>query len=587
MRERRCGRTGGAVRRGDHRGAVTPPFVHSSTIVDDGVQIGAGTRIWHFCHLSEGARIGARCTLGQNTFVGRGVRLGDGVKVQNNVSIYEGVEIDDEVFLGPSCVFTNVSIPRAFVDRKADYLPTRVGRGATIGANATVVCGNTIGAHAFIGAGAVVTRDVPAHGLVVGNPGRRVGWACRCGVRLPDAPRPRCPACGATYLVEGELCKAAPQADAPPEPIPLVDLRAEHAPLMPALVKAFERVVYSGQLILGEEVRAFEQEAAAALGVPHAVGVSSGSDALLVSLLALGIGPGDEVVTTAYSFFSTAGSVARTGATPVFADIDLDTFNLDPKGLAAAITPRTRAIVAVHLFGRPCDMRAVTRIAARHNLYVVEDAAQAIGARAADGPVGGLGDVGCFSFFPTKNLGALGDGGLVTSHSEAIADRVRLLRTHGARPKNVHVELGGNFRLDALQAALLREKLPHVERWTAARRRNAELYGQIFASAALDPGDLAYPRELPEGHVFHQYVIRTPRRDALRTHLARRGIATEVYYPVPLPLQPVFAPMGHREGSFPAAERASREALSLPIFPELGEARVTRVAKEIVTFLRA
>jgi dTDP-4-amino-4,6-dideoxygalactose transaminase/acetyltransferase-like isoleucine patch superfamily enzyme len=574
---------------------VTPPFVHSSAIVDDDVQLGDATRIWHFAHVSEGARIGARCTLGQGTFVGRGVRLGDGVKVQNHVSIYEGVEIEDEVFLGPSCVFTNVLVPRAFVDRKAELLPTRVGRGATIGANATVLCGNSIGSYALIGAGAVVTRDVPAHALVVGNPARRVGWACRCGVRLPDAPRPRCPACGAAYLVDGEQCKAAapdgPRSKAPEgpaaDPIPLVDLRAQHAPLMPALVRAFERVAYSGQLVLGEEVRAFEQEAAAALGVAHAVGVSSGTDALLASLLALGVGPGDEVVTTAYSFFASAASITRTGATPVFADIDLETLNLDPDRLAAAITPRTKAIVVVHLFGRPCDMRPVTRIAARHRLYVVEDAAQAFGARTPDGPAGGLGDAGCFSFFPTKNLGALGDGGLVTSESEAIADRVRLLRTQGARPKHVHLELGGNFRLDALQAALLREKLPHLERWTAARRRNAELYGQLFETAGLDPADLAFPREIPAGHVFHQYVVRSPRRDALRTHLARHGIATEIYYPRPLHLQPVFSPLGHREGAFPCAERASRESLSLPVFPELGEARITRVAKEIVTFLRA
>lgn len=566
---------------------MSQPFVHSSAIVDDGVQIGAGTRIWHFCHVSEGARIGARCTLGQGAFVGRGVRLGDGVKVQNGVSIYEGVEIDDEVFLGPSCVFTNVLVPRAFVDRKAEFLPTRVGRGATIGANATVVCGHTIGAYALVGAGAVVTRDVPAYGLVVGNPARRVGWSCRCGVRLPDAPRPRCPACGAVYLVDGELCKPAPQAEGPSEPIPLVDLRAQHAPLVPALSRAFERVAYSGQLVLGEEVRAFEQEAASALGVPHAVGVSSGTDALLASLLALGIGPGDDVVTTAYSFFATAAAIARTGATPVFADIDLDTWNIDPRRLSEAITPRTKAIVVVHLFGRPCDMRAVTRVAARHHLYVVEDAAQAFGARAPEGPAGGLGDAGCFSFFPTKNLGALGDGGLVTTHSEAIADRVRLLRGQGARPKHVHVELGGNFRLDALQAALLREKLPHLDRWTAARRRNAEHYAQLFSTAGLAPSDLAFPREVPEGHVFHQYVIRTPRRDALRTHLARHGIATEVYYPLPLPLQPAFSALGHREGSFPVAERAARESLAIPVFPELGEARLTRVAKEIVAFLRA
>lgn len=565
---------------------MTPPIVHPTAILDDHVQIGDGTRIWHFTHLSEGARVGARCTLGQNVFVGRKVRLGDGVKVQNNVSIYEGVEIDDDVFLGPSCVFTNIVNPRAFIERKAEYRATRVSRGATVGANATILCGHNIGAYAFVGAGAVVTHDVPAHALVIGNPARRTGWVCRCGVRLPDAPRPRCPACGDAYVIEGEHCRHAPHSEVPVEPIPLVDLRAEHAPLLPALTRAFERVVQSGEYVLGEEVRAFEHEAAAYLGVPHAIGVSSGTDALLVSLLTLGIGAGDEVITTTFSFFATGGSIARTGATPVFADVDIDTLNLDPRSVEAAITPRTKAIVLVHLFGRPCDMRALGAIAARRRLYIVEDAAQAFGSRAPEGPAGGLGDIAAFSFFPTKNLGAIGDGGLVTTRNDAIADRVRLLRTHGARPKHNHLEIGGNFRLDALQAALLREKLPHVDRWVKARRANAALYNRIFTAAALPPEVLAYPRDLPQGHVFHQYTIRTPRREALRTHLARHGIATEVYYPRPLHLQPAFASLDQKEGSLPNAERASRECLSLPIFPELGEARLTRVANEVVTFLR-
>lgn len=565
---------------------MSPPFVHSTAIVDDGVDLGEEARIWHFCHVSEGARIGARSTIGQNAFIGRGVRIGAGVKVQNNVSIYEGVEIDDDVFLGPSCVFTNIVNPRAFIERKAEFRPTRVGRGATIGANATIVCGNTIGPYALVGAGAVVTRDVPAYALVLGSPARRVGWTCRCGVRLPDAPRPRCPSCGEGYLVDGEVCRHAPLSEPATDPIPLVDLRAEHAPLMPALLRAFERVVQSGNYVLGEEVRKFEQEAGAALGIAHTVGVSSGTDALLVSLLALGVGPGDEVVTTAYSFFATAGSIARTGATPVFADIDEQTMNLDPRSVEAAVTARTKAIVVVHLFGQPCDMRAISKIAARHSLYVIEDAAQAFAARTSDGPVGALGDVASFSFFPTKNLGAVGDGGLVTTNNEAIADRVRLLRTHGARPKHHHLELGGNFRLDALQAALLREKLPHVDRWVAARRQNAERYARIFAAAQLAPADLAFPAAAAPGHVYHQYAIRTPRRDALRTHLARHGIATEVYYPRPLHLQPVFARLGYREGRLPIAERTCHEALSLPIFPELGEARLTRVAREVVTFLR-
>ncbi|MEZ4294061.1 MAG: DegT/DnrJ/EryC1/StrS family aminotransferase [Polyangiaceae bacterium] len=565
---------------------MSPPAIHPTAVIDEGVQVGDDTRIWHFCHVSTGARIGRACTLGQNVFIGAGVRLADGVKVQNNVSIYEGVEIEDEVFLGPSCVFTNVLAPRAFVDRRAEYHQTRVGRGATIGANATIVCGNHIGPYALVGAGAVVTRDVPPHALVIGNPARRVGWTCRCGVRLPDAPRPRCPSCGAAYVVEADTCRPAPLLDLTSDPIPLVDLRAEHAPLLPALVRAFERVVTSGELILGEEVRAFEQEAAAFLGLRHAIGVSSGTDALLVTLLALGIGPGDEVITTPYSFFATAGSIARTFATPVFADIDPATYNIDPRAVEQAITPRTKAIVPVHLFGLPCDMRPLVQLAAKHRLFVIEDAAQSFGARTPDGPVGALGDAACFSFFPTKNLGALGDGGLVTTHREPLADRIRQLRTHGARSKHHHQELGGNFRLDALQAALLREKLPHLPRWTAARRENAACYSRLFTAASLSPDLLSFPPPMPAGHVFHQYVIRTPRRDALRTHLLRHGIATEIYYPKPIHLQPVFQNLAHKEGSFPAAEAASRETLSLPVFPELGEPRVTRIANEVITFLR-
>jgi dTDP-4-amino-4,6-dideoxygalactose transaminase/acetyltransferase-like isoleucine patch superfamily enzyme len=583
---------------------LAPPFVHPTAIVDAGVDIGEDARVWHFCHVSEGARIGERSSLGQNAFVGRGVRLGDGVKVQNNVSIYEGVEIEDDVFLGPSCVFTNVATPRAFIERKAEYSATRVGRGATIGANATIVCGNTVGPYAFVGAGAIVTRDVPAYALVIGSPARRVGWACRCGARLPEAsasgadeataprtgrgapPVLRCLDCGDTYVVEGETCRPAPASDGSSDPIPLVDLRAQHAPLMPALVRALERVVATGEFILGDEVRAFEQEAAASLGVAYAVGVSSGTDALLVSLLAAGIGPGDEVMTTAFSFFATAGSIVRTGAKLVLADIELASMNLDPKKVASAVTERTKAIVAVHLFGRPCDMRALRDLASQRGLYLFEDAAQAFGARTSDGPVGSLGDAAAFSFFPTKSLGALGDGGLVTTNNEQLAERVRLLRAHGASLKHNHREIGGNFRLDALQAAFLREKLPHVERWNVARRLNAERYSTIFASAGLKSGVLHFPREIPAGHVFHQLTIRTSRRDALRAHLAAQGISTEIYYPRPLHLQPALASLGHAEGSFPNAERASDEALSLPIFPELGEARVTRIAKEIVTFLR-
>jgi dTDP-4-amino-4,6-dideoxygalactose transaminase/acetyltransferase-like isoleucine patch superfamily enzyme len=561
-------------------------FVHPTAIVDEGAEIGEGTKIWHFVHVSSKARIGARCSLGQNVFVARGVPVGNGVKVQNNVSIYEGVEIEDDVFLGPSCVFTNVNNPRSFIERKSEYRPTRVGRGASIGANATIVCGHDVGEYAFIGAGAVVTKNVAPYALMVGNPARRLGWMCRCGIRLPEGASPKCTACGLSYVVEGESCKPAPDKAAADEPIPLVDLKAQNGPLLPAIRAAFDKVAESNHFIMGEQVAAFEKEVAAYIGVPHAIGVSSGTDALLVALMALDVGPGDEVVTTPFSFFATAGCVSRTGAKPVFVDIDPATFNIDPARIEAAITPRTKAILPVHLFGQPCA-KEVHEIAARRGLAVIEDAAQAIGAKTDKGPVGGLGKLGCFSFFPSKNLGAFGDAGLVTATDAGLAERVRVLRAHGGKPKYYHAEIGGNFRLDTVQAAILQVKLPHLDRWAAGRKENARRYTALFAEASLPAELLGTPREVEAGHVWNQYVIRTPRRDALQAHLKKRGIGNEIYYPVPLHLQKCFSHLGYKEGSMPVAERACREVLAIPIFPELGEARLRRIVSEIVSFLRS
>ena len=584
--------------------------VHPTAIVDEGAQIGEGTRVWHFVHVSPGARIGARCSLGQNVFVARNVPIGNGVKIQNNVSIYEGVEIEDEVFLGPSCVFTNVNNPRSFIERKNEYRRTRVGRGASIGANATIVCGHDVGEYAFIGAGAVVTKNVAPYALLVGNPARRIGWMCRCGIRLPEGVTPKCEACGDSYVIDGEACRPsspAPQAGAPApvvasaataspaaapqeEPIPLVDLKAQNGPLLPAIRAAFDKVAESGHFILGEAVTSFEKDVAAYIGgsTPlHAIGVSSGTDALLVALMALDVGPGDEVVTTPFSFFATAGCVARLGATPVFVDIDPVTFNLDPAKLAAAITPKTKAILPVHLFGQPCAPREIHDIAAARDLPIIEDAAQAIGAKTAIGPVGALGKFGCFSFFPSKNLGAFGDAGLVTTTDPALAERVRVLRAHGGKPKYYHAEIGGNFRIDAVQAAILHVKLPHLDRWAEGRKKNAQMYTKLFAEAGLPPELLSTPREIEPGHVWNQYVIRTPRRDALQAHFKKKGIGNEVYYPVPLHLQKCFASLGYQEGSMPLAERAAREVVAIPIFPELGEARLRRIVNEVVSFLRS
>lgn len=375
-------------------------------------------------------------------------------------------------------------------------------------------------------------------------------------------------------------------AEPAPTPVPLLDLTAHHAPLLDALQEAMARVVASNRFILGPEVEALEAACATLTGARHAVGVSSGTDALLVALMALGVGPGDEVITTPFSFFATAGVIHRLGATPVFVDVDPVTFNLDVGRVEGAITPRTRAILPVHLFGQPCDVAALQDLACAHGLPIVEDAAQAIGATSDRGPIGSVGLLGCFSFFPTKNLGAFGDAGLVTTSDDDLAERVRRLRVHGAKPKYFHAAVGGNFRLDALQAAVLNVKLPHLERFTAARRRNADRYDAAFADAGLPPERLVTPRRVFPGHVYNQYTIRTDRRDALRAHLRERGVGTEIYYPRPLHLQACFAHLGHREGDLPVAERAAGEVLSLPIYPELEEARQRVVVDAVVDFLR-
>lgn len=366
--------------------------------------------------------------------------------------------------------------------------------------------------------------------------------------------------------------------------IPILDLKAQNASVRADVDKAIRRVIDSGVFILGPEVQAFEAEVAAYLGVKHAIGVSSGTDALLVALMALEVGAGDEVILPPFTFFATAGCVARTGAKPVFVDIDPGTFNLDPRKVEAAITPRTKAIVPVHLFGQACDMDALRRIASARNLPLIEDAAQAIGASTVEGKVGGLGTLACFSFFPSKNLGCFGDGGLVTTNDDALAEKVRVLRTHGSKSKYLHAFVGGNFRLDSLQAAILRVKLPHLDAWAAGRIQNAARYDALFRAANLPAGVLTPPVKAQPGHVYNQYVIRTRHRDALQKHLEAEGIGTMIYYPLSLHLQECFASLGHKKGDFPESERATEEVLALPIFPELGEG-VDRIARTIVEFL--
>jgi len=367
---------------------------------------------------------------------------------------------------------------------------------------------------------------------------------------------------------------------AAPVRVPFFDLSAQTSELMDEIRPALERVLHSQRFILGEEVAAFEREIAAYIGVKHAIGVSSGTDALTIALSALGIGEGDEVITTPFTFFATTGAILRVGATPVFVDIEPNSFNLDVKRISTALTPRTRAILPVHLFGQAADMRALRAIASENQLALIEDAAQALGATLEGERVGALGDMACFSFFPTKNLGAFGDGGLVTTNDEKLAELARSLRGHGFGAKHFSQRLGGNYRLDALQAAVLRVKLPYLERFNALRRKNARHYLDAGGNDAFQ-----LPLELPgRTHVYHQFVVRGPDRDALAAHLSLRGIQTEHYYPHPIHLQPACARLGYGVGSFPEAEAAAQQALALPIFPELEDWMLNAVAEALGSF---
>lgn len=374
------------------------------------------------------------------------------------------------------------------------------------------------------------------------------------------------------------------------QPVPLLDLRPQYEALRHELDAALLRVAESQGFILGPEVERFESAAAAYCGARYALGVSSGTDALILALMTLSIGPGDEVILPPFTFFATAGSVARVGATPVFADIDPVDFNISPDAIRRAITPRTKAIMPVHLFGQCADMRAILTIAAEHGLAVIEDAAQAIGSTFENAPAGSLGSIGCFSFFPSKNLGAFGDAGLVTTSDDVLAERMRILRVHGAEERYYHRFVGGNFRIDAIQAAVLGVKLPHLDSWTEGRRRNAATYRELFDRRGLTgaAGPITLPAELPgRFHIYNQYVVRCRDRDALKRHLDGLKIGNAIYYPLSLHLQECFRGLGHSDGDFPESERASREVLALPVFPELASSDLETVVEAIGRFYEA
>jgi dTDP-4-amino-4,6-dideoxygalactose transaminase len=368
--------------------------------------------------------------------------------------------------------------------------------------------------------------------------------------------------------------------------VPLLDLKAQFRDIRKEVMAAIEAVCDEQGFILGPRVAELEQALARYVGTSHAVGVTSGSDALLLSLMAVGVRAGDEVITVPFTFFATAGAISRLGAKPVFVDIELDTFNMDPARLEQAITSRTKAIIPVHLYGQCAEMEAINEIARRKQVAVIEDACQAIGANRNGTRAGAWGDTGCFSFFPSKNLGAFGDGGLVTTNDAKLGDRLAMLRVHGSRVRYVHEQVGINGRLDALQAAILTVKLQHLDRWTQGRRRNATRYERLFEEAKL-ADRVVLPKTRPGNyHVFNQFTIRAHKRDDLRTYLKEKDIGTEIYYPVPMHVQECYRELGYRKGAFPVSERAATEALSLPVYAELTDAQLAYVVETIRDFYR-
>ena len=368
--------------------------------------------------------------------------------------------------------------------------------------------------------------------------------------------------------------------------VPLLDIPLSYEAVLADVEKNINEVIRSGYFILGPVVEELERQIAAYCGAKYAVGVSSGTDALLISLMAAGIGEGDEVITTPFTFFATAGSISRLGAKPVFVDIEPSTFNINPKHIEKNITNKTRAIIPVHLYGQCADMDPILDLAKINNLTIIEDAAQAIGSKYKGGGAGSLGDYGCFSFFPTKNLGGFGDGGMVTMASEELYEQVKTLRVHGSNNKYYHKVIGGNFRLDAIQAAVVLAKLKFLDQCTKKRRSNAQIYDRLFkVKGATD--SLILPQEIIPHHVYNQYIVRVKeKRDELRSFLGGKNIATEIYYPLPLHLQDCFASLGYKKGDFPESEKAADEIIALPIFPELTTDQLEYVAASISQFLK-
>lgn len=554
--------------------------VHPSAIVDAGARIGEDTHVWHFVHVCGGARIGRGVSLGQNVFVGNRVVIGDHCRIQNNVSVYDNVSLEKGVFCGPSMVFTNVHNPRSLVDRKSEYRDTLVREGASLGANCTIVCGVTIGRFAFVGAGAVVSRDVPDFALMVGVPARQVGWMSRHGERL-DLPlegegETTCPHTGDRYRLAGKTLTCLPPAAEGERPtaevkrIEFIDLKAQQLKIRDRINSGIRRVLEHGKYILGPEVEELERRLADYVGVRHCISCANGTDALQIAQMALGIAPGDEVITPGFTYIATAETVALLGARPVYVDIDPQTYLLDPEKLEAAITPRTRAIIPVSLYGQCADMDAINEIAARHGIAVIEDAAQSFGATYRGRRSGSLSTIATTSFFPSKPLGCYGDGGALFTDDDEMAVVLRQIARHGQGRRYHHVRIGTNSRLDTLQAAILLPKLDILDEELRLRETVARRYGRLLqAQGFKTPQVAAYNTS-----AYAQYTVEVEDREVVIARLAEAGIPTAVHYPIPLNKQPAVADPCV---DLPIGNAASRRVISLPMHPYLSEEDQDRI----------
>jgi perosamine synthetase len=563
--------------------------VHETADVSDDAVLGNNVKVWNNAQIRENAVIGDNTIISKNVYIDFGVRIGENVKIQNNVSVYHGVMIQDGVFVGPHVCFTNDKNPRAInkngsIKSNDDWEISEIliKKGASIGANATILPGITVGEFAIVGAGSVVTKDVPSHTIVIGNPAREYSKVCACGKKAVEKEgKFYCETCESPLEINDQESKEDVESD-----------EIQNIPITKVIIsdeekKAVIEVLDSGMLIAGKQVKEFEEKFADYCGCEHAVAVNSGTAALHAALYALGIGPGDEVITTPFTFIATANPILMQGANVVFADIDPYTYNISPESIKEKITPRTKAIITVDLYGNMCDYDAIQDIAKKNNLYIVEDCAQAHGAEYDGKKAGTFGDVACFSFYPSKNM-MTGEGGMLVTNNLRLAERAELFRNHGQTSLYEYEDLGYNYRMMNIQAAIGLEQLKKIDSMIEKRRENAQYYHDNLKNI---PG-IELPRFHKDvKHSYHQFTIRINKDEAginrndFSEKLTEAKIGARIYYPKPLHMHRHFIKQGYKEKDFPKSEKASEEVISIPVHPLLTNIEREYIVKTIKSIL--